>query len=78
MMRLTARPASVRLWKVAVAVATARGRGLILSTISVTTPSIPSEPTKRWVRSKPELLFMVRVPVRITGPSPRTTLSPST
>ena len=75
---LTARPASSRSSKMARVVAVARGLGLILRMISVMMPKVPSDPTNRRVRSKPDTLFMARLPVFIRRPSPSTTVRPST
>src|SRR5215218_4929162 len=46
--------------------------------ISVNTPKVPSEPTKRLVRSYPAEDFIAIPPVRITVPSASTTSSPKT
>ena len=46
--------------------------------ISVTMPSVPSEPTKRRVRSYPAELLRARLPVRTMSPCGVTTVSAST
>ena len=45
---------------------------------SVMTPSVPSDPTKRRVRSYPADDLRARPPVRMTRPSASTTVKPST
>jgi hypothetical protein len=70
---LTAAHAAATSVKVAAAVNGVPAFGRRASVTSVTTPSVPSEPTNRWVRSYPATPFAVGRPVRITDPSARTT-----
>ncbi len=59
-------------------VSTRRGSGMSFSVASVITASVPSLPTRRWVRSYPATPFQLRWPVRTTVPSASTACSAST
>ena len=59
-------------------VARAGGNGSSFNVISVTTPSIPSEPTKSPTRLNPVLFLWTRPPVRSTSPLASTTSRPTT
>ena len=63
---------------VAAAVNAASGAGRSASVASVTTPSVPSDPTINRVRSYPATPFADRRPVRTTSPDASTTSSPRT
>src|SRR5262245_12279165 len=64
--------------KVAAAVNAASGAGRNANVASVTTPSVPSEPTNSRVKSYPATPFAARRPVRTTSPDASTTSSPRT
>ena len=74
----TARTASSRSGKEHTAAAIASGTGWRRSVISVITPSVPSEPTRRPVRSYPADDFLARPPVRTTSPLASTATSETT
>ena len=59
-------------------VARAGGIGSSLTVISVTTPSIPSDPTNNPIKSNPVLFLCTRPPVRKISPLASTTSSPTT
>mmetsp|Transcript_28984 Transcript_28984/g.66570 ORF Transcript_28984/g.66570 Transcript_28984/m.66570 type:complete len:300 (-) Transcript_28984:73-972(-) len=77
-MAATARAPPARLSNVHTAAEHAVGSGCSLSCSSVITPSVPSEPTSRRVRSYPALDLRALPPVRITRPSASTAVVPST
>ena len=54
------------------------GNGSCFNVASVTTPSMPSLPTKSRCRSNPVLFLCVREPSRTNVPSANATCSPST
>mmetsp|Transcript_68634 Transcript_68634/g.138018 ORF Transcript_68634/g.138018 Transcript_68634/m.138018 type:complete len:224 (+) Transcript_68634:421-1092(+) len=60
------------------AAVTAEGRGCNFTWISVMTPSVPSDPTSRRVKSYPAEDLRARVPVRNTSPAAVTAVHPST
>ena len=63
-------PATSSAWK--------GGSGMSFSVASVTTPSRPSEPTNKPVKSNPVLFLWVRPPNRTMAPPARTTSRPRT
>ncbi len=75
---VTALPASSRFVNLIWLKAVYSGVGRIFTVTSVTTPSVPSEPIKRWIKSKPEELLGTTVPVFSTRPSASTTSRPMT
>src|SRR5438874_378215 len=74
----TADPAAATVWNTATIVSDGSGAGRSLTVIFVITPSVPSEPTNRPVRSYPATPLAVRRPQVSTSPSASTTSSPST
>ena len=73
---VTALPASSSFLNLIWPKAAYSGVGRIFTVTSVTTPSVPSDPMKRWVKSKPEELLGLTVPVFSTRPSANTTSRP--
>ena len=74
---VTARPASLTWSNTTRKVRTVSGRGVSVTTSSVTTANVPSEPIVRPVRSSPGM-SSARPPVTTTVPSASTSVMPRT